>query len=216
MNLVYSTSGNDILHALVTVTNIRKPSTSSSAFITHIGLNKTNLKQLIDPNKYIDDEVIDAFMGLLDKRQMDSNSLQDENIFFSTLWLQAIFAFKYNTNTPQMTNFNFDAIAHWHTYRGDIFDMNELFFLINIGNQHWSLVVVHMENNIIQYYDSNNWNISIRNLPHQGCTFHCAAYMCLFAERIAANRNCTNTSPTLLNERARWYIMSCISHDKVL
>ena len=53
MNLVYSTSGNDILHALVTVTNIRKPSTSSSAFITHIGLNKANLKQLIDPNKYI-------------------------------------------------------------------------------------------------------------------------------------------------------------------
>ena len=85
MNLVYSTSGNDILHALVTVTNIRKPSTSSSAFITHIGLNKTNLKWLIDPNEYIDDEVIDVFMGLLDKQQMDSNSLQDKNIFFSTL-----------------------------------------------------------------------------------------------------------------------------------
>ena len=66
MNLVYS-SGNDILHALVTVTNIRKPSTSSSTFMTHISLNQTNLKRLIDPNEYIDDEVIDAFMGLLDK-----------------------------------------------------------------------------------------------------------------------------------------------------
>ena len=65
MNIVYS-SGNDILHALVTVTNIRKPSTSSSTFMTHISLNQTNLKRLIDPNEYIDDEVIDAFMGLLD------------------------------------------------------------------------------------------------------------------------------------------------------
>ena len=54
------------------------------------------------------------------------------------------------------------------------------------------------------------------DLPHQGYTFHCGAYTCLFAERIAINKNCTNISPTLLNERARWYIMSCISHDKVL
>lgn len=44
--------------------------------------------------------------------------------------------------------------ARKHSSKLDLFSFNKIFFPINIGSTHWTLVVVDVPSKIIQYYDS--------------------------------------------------------------
>lgn len=45
-------------------------------------------------------------------------------------------------------------MKRWGAKRGKIFEMDKLFFPVNIGDSHWTMVVAHLKEERIQYYDS--------------------------------------------------------------
>ena len=52
--------------------------------------------------------------------------------------------------------YNYNNSRKWSkkVFGGNIFELKRLFIPINLGQVHWALVVIHIRNKLIQYYDS--------------------------------------------------------------
>lgn len=58
--------------------------------------------------------------------------------------------------TKYKSNYSYKDVERWsrRVHGNDIFQMDKLFFPINIDNTHWTVAVVDMTNKRIEYYDS--------------------------------------------------------------
>ena len=56
--------------------------------------------------------------------------------------------------------YNYNNVKKWSrkVIGGNIFALKRLFIPINLGQQHWALGVIHIQNKIIQYFDSMRGN----------------------------------------------------------
>ena len=56
--------------------------------------------------------------------------------------------------------YNYNNVKSWSSkvIGQNIFALKRLFIPINIGQGHWALGVIHIENKLIQYYDSMGGN----------------------------------------------------------
>jgi Ulp1 family protease len=76
--------------------------------------------------------------------------------------------FKYNL-CDRHGHYCFQEVASW-TSNIDVFSLERIYFLINVTGQHWTLVVIHMKDQELRYYDSlnnaSNRNESVRILDH--------------------------------------------------
>lgn len=119
------------------------------------------VQSLIKRGKYINDEAIDGFFALLDKRQILNDTYEDKDLFFSSLFITSLLQILPN-NSPSESNyadkFKFDIVKNWYSWHGNIFEKSKIFIPINISNQHWAMVVVYIQEKRIQYYDSLHWN----------------------------------------------------------
>ena len=145
----------DSRYSCMKVTDIRSPSRRQEHVQKELSIYRKNLERLMLPNEYIDDEIIDGYMALLDKRQIEySDEIEDKCLFITTLWVPKYFNLTAPNEEPKLENIMFENVADWYDHLGDIFEYNKLFFPINIKNNHWALVVVYVGERIVQYYDS--------------------------------------------------------------
>jgi sentrin-specific protease 1 len=95
---------------------------------------------------WLNDEVINFYMKLLQERDAAlcaSNTRRLTSHFFNSFFLPKI-----------MENFyTYNNVLRWTT-RFNVFNMDKLYFPINIGNVHWAMAVIFMRYKTIIYYDS--------------------------------------------------------------
>ncbi|KAJ1410740.1 hypothetical protein B484DRAFT_336273 [Ochromonadaceae sp. CCMP2298] len=49
--------------------------------------------------------------------------------------------------------YSFLGVQRW-TRRFDIFDLDRIYLPLNVGNQHWTMIVVHVQRRRIEYFNS--------------------------------------------------------------
>jgi hypothetical protein len=118
--------------------------------------------QSLKPGVWVRDEPLNGFMHLLNMILPHNHHF---NSFFITLLLDEKCSNKYS----------YDNVRRWSTKvpGGDVFSFNMLFFPVNIGRAHWSLVVAHLMSKKIEYYDS---------LGYEGSKYVDAVYQYLVDE----------------------------------
>jgi hypothetical protein len=113
--------------------------------IARLGQNSVTRESMrtLRPGVWVGDEPLNGFMHLL-------NINQAQNHHFSSFFVTQILDEKCSNQ------YSFDNVRRWSTNvpGGDVFAFNKLFFPVNIGCVHLSLVVAQMESKKIEYYDS--------------------------------------------------------------
>jgi Ulp1 family protease len=61
-----------------------------------------------------------------------------------------------NANATLCGRYNYEKKSKWikKAPGNNIFNLKNIYFIINIDNNHWVCIVVYMEEKLIQYYDS--------------------------------------------------------------
>jgi Ulp1 family protease len=102
----------------------------------------------LKPSTWLNDEVINFYMKMLQERD-DSLCEQNENRrhshFFNSFFAERLLA------TDRC--YTYKNVKRW-SKKLDIFEMDKIFFPINIGNMHWTLAVVYPQKKRIEYFDS--------------------------------------------------------------
>ena len=106
-------------------------------------------------NTWINDEVINFYMQLLNQREdeisrLSIHSLRRPCYFFSSFFVAKLL---------EGDIYDYTRVKRWtrNTRRQqirDIFTYHELFFPINIRNSHWAMATINITNKTINYYDS--------------------------------------------------------------
>lgn len=96
--------------------------------------------------------MIDFYMHLLRDRDNMLSMMDSErkgSYFFETYLMQALESNTNGSNDNQIMNL---------TRRFDVLSYDSLFIPVNIGNYHWTLIVIKLDKKEIHYYDSLNNN----------------------------------------------------------
>jgi sentrin-specific protease 1 len=120
--------------------------------------------QLLRPNCWLNDEVINGYMELLKQRSMrhEEELFQAEakGVPLNKRWprvqiLTSFFYAKLFENDPKTSRLTYDysRVRRW-TRRFDVFSYDLMFVPVNHGNLHWTLSVVNFRDKRIEYYDS--------------------------------------------------------------
>lgn len=102
----------------------------------------------LKPNTWLNDEVINFYMNMLIERD---NSLCEKfpgrrkSHFFNSFFVERLL------KTDKKYNYN--NVKRW-SKKFDIFELDKVFFPINIDNMHWTLAVVYPQLKEIHYFDS--------------------------------------------------------------
>jgi sentrin-specific protease 1 len=89
---------------------------------------------------WLNDEIINGYMNLLNKRN-DRQTMYAFNTFFC----------------PQLAvgGFAYENVQCWTTRaKIDVFALDRILFPVNLNNSHWTLAVVNMRDRRFEYYDS--------------------------------------------------------------
>jgi hypothetical protein len=116
--------------------------------------------QTLLPKQWLINEVINFFLKhclmrgekKLCKKEPGRRRLHFLNSFF----VQTMFNLK-NNDLNLRGRYNYENVRCWSKKvpGKDIFKLKYIFCPINLGNQHWTLAVIFMEEKKIQHYDSN-------------------------------------------------------------
>lgn len=97
---------------------------------------------------WLNDEVINFYMQLLkerDDRRCELNPSRRKSWYFSSFFMEKLL--------ESDKKYTFANVKRW-SKKFDMFDMEKVFFPINLKNTHWTLAVIFMQRKIIRYYDS--------------------------------------------------------------
>lgn len=101
------------------------------------------------PEQWLNDEVVNLYLQLSQERDSaitrSSPYPRNPNVFMSSFFYTKLVHFQ--------GGFNYSGVKNW-TKKIDIFTCNQVFFPINIKNEHWTLVCVSMLQKKIYYLDS--------------------------------------------------------------
>jgi len=100
----------------------------------------------------LNDEVINFYMNMLQDRDIslcELNKNRRKSHFFNSFFVERLL----------VTDgcYKYESVKRW-TKKFNIFEMDKLFFPINICNCHWTLAVVYPQNKRIEYFDSSRGN----------------------------------------------------------
>lgn len=159
--------------------------------------------RLLAPTKWLNDEVINFYILILNTRQANSSKYLKCH-FFNTFFYQLLC----NNNGT----YNYDRVKKW-TNSIDIFSFDKVIMPIHLGN-HWCCAVINFKDKRIEYFDSllgNNpecisklrrylqdemknrkkegiidlnefENVTDKDIPTQQNGYDCGVFMCKFAE----------------------------------
>ncbi|EGG17397.1 sentrin/SUMO-specific protease [Cavenderia fasciculata] len=158
----------------------------------------------LKPGGWLNDEVINYYLELLKKRQVDCPDETLKCHFFNT--------FFYALMTNNKGGYQYQRVRRW-TSKVDIFSLDKVVMPIHLG-AHWCLAVVNLKEKRFEYYDSlggdnytclghlKQWltdemvdkkkegviNLSQftmhipKDIPHQLNGFDCGVFTCKFAD----------------------------------
>ncbi|KAL7490585.1 hypothetical protein ACHAWT_000151, partial [Skeletonema menzelii] len=120
---------------------------------------KREAMETLQSGEWLNDEVVNYFLKNClrkrDQKMHDNSTNQKRSHFFNSFFVQKLFDEK-NGNANLKGTYNYRNVKNW--YRKvpgrNIFGMERVFFPINVRSNHWTLIVVFMEEKRIQYYDS--------------------------------------------------------------
>lgn len=118
-----------------------------------IPITRTKLSAL-RPNKWLNDEIINFYMGLLQDRDAllcQINPSRNSSHYFSSFFMSKVLD-EHDTRV-----YTYSAVRRW-TKKFDIFTKRRIYFPINISNTHWTHLVLYVEAREIHYYDSMGGN----------------------------------------------------------
>jgi Ulp1 family protease len=101
--------------------------------------------QLLKPSAWLNDEVINFYMAMLQER---SNLLKGECHFFASHFFTRLIG-------PERNQRDFRGVMSW-SKKFNVFSRDKVFIPVNIINNHWFLIVVHVQKKEIVSYDSFN------------------------------------------------------------
>jgi len=110
--------------------------------------------QCLKAKTWLNDEVINFYMLLLQARsdrhvEESDRPRQLKSHFFNSFFMAKIL------EDGKIYNYKYANVERWTlTAKLNIFDLDKIFFPINICNNHWTLLVVFMQLKQIHYYDS--------------------------------------------------------------
>jgi len=105
------------------------------------------------PCTWLNDEVINFFMNLLKERDhalvaeaAAKGKERRSNWFFNSFFISKLL--------DDNNGYKYANVKRWSRKAGDLFSYDKVFFPVNIGNSHWCLAVIHMQEKKIKYFDS--------------------------------------------------------------
>ena len=101
---------------------------------------------------WLNDEVINFYMNMLQERDIslcELNKNRRKSHFFNSSFVQRLLV------TDRC--YKYENVTRW-TNKFNIFEMDKIFFPINIGKYHWTLAVIYPQKKRIEYLDSSGGN----------------------------------------------------------
>jgi hypothetical protein len=111
----------------------------------------------LQPGLWVEDEVINSFFYLLsqqDEELCKNDVMRKRNGFFNSFFMTKLLNEGHSTRSGE---YEYQNIRNWSSRfvpGEDIFEVDKLFFVINVERQHWVLAVIDVTNQKIQMYDS--------------------------------------------------------------
>jgi Ulp1 protease family, C-terminal catalytic domain len=128
-----------------------------------IPINRAMLRCL-DERAWIEDRIINYIFSIWNQRATDNNS---RHLFVCTFFMDRL----------QKDNYTFADVRDWFNLGVDIKDDSILYIPVNIGNTHWTLLVINMLDKTIKYYDGLRGTHHLR-MTYQMCTLNSIFYCC--------------------------------------
>lgn len=157
----------------------------------------------LGPGEWLDDNVINFYVGLLNERSKANEKLPK-------IYCTDTFFYEYLI-AP-------DRYARRYTKIDNMSEKDMIVIPVHVDKTHWCLSIVHMKNKTIQYYDSyegkqhydalgdkillqlvnylkgrevytEDWSSQrVRNIPQQSNKCDCGVFCCMYAEFITRNQ----------------------------
>jgi Ulp1 family protease len=134
------------------------------AYIDHTIITRNTLIQYAAPGAWLNDEIINAYFKLLQRRNVSERiaGLRVPRIFVvSTFLYEKLTEPK---GADRQREYDFSNVARWARRTGmKIAEYDRIFFPINVGENHWILVVAFVNEKVVQAYDSfghSQWEVS--------------------------------------------------------
>lgn len=176
------------------------------AIVANIELRRDDLKRL-KYFEWLNDECVNAYMGVLSDRSKNNPDLPDCHFFNS-------FFYSYLSQN----GYNYDKVKNW-TKSVDIFTKSKVVIPVNHSNTHWTLAIINFDTKCFEYYDSlgnndydclerlrkyvkdqyktkhggeynlSDWkDIMPKEIPHQQNGSDCGVFVCKYADYCSRDR----------------------------
>jgi hypothetical protein len=129
--------------------------------------------QSLKPGQWIKDEVVNSFFHLLSQRDGElckNDVTQKGNGFFNSFFMTKLLN-EGHSDPSRSGEYEYNNIRSWSTKfvpGEDIFEVDKLFFPINVERVHWVLAVADILNQTIQMYDSGSRLYNYQSIGKNG------------------------------------------------
>jgi len=217
----------EVSYNIDTLINISR---SDSPMQDTIRKSRINLASL-QPGTWLNDEVINAFMSILNDKEIQSTSTQRNyhpSFFFTSFFFTAL-------GTDQ--SYNYSRVQRWSRrirVCNNMFQLRNIIIAINISNSHWTIACINFPNQRIEFLDSmgnpgtifinnllrylddehknklghplpniRNWSLipGNANIPQQPNSYDCGVFSCIYAEALSRNLHPSNINHIHPNPR---------------
>ncbi|EEA04833.1 Ulp1 protease family, C-terminal catalytic domain-containing protein [Cryptosporidium muris RN66] len=114
------------------------------------------LIQCLRPAQWLNDEVINFYMALLqDRSNLFEKTFSSNNTNKPKVWIWNTFFFSKLMNDGNSNGYCYKNVSRWTQRREiDLFDYDIIILPINVNKVHWTLGLVNLKDHYIQYFDS--------------------------------------------------------------
>lgn len=100
------------------------------------------------PGNWLDDEIINFYVGMLQERDDELRSLDHlrPSHYFSTFFMSKM-------KEGSTFEYGFGQVKKW-SKKFNSFALSKVFVPINIDNSHWVLLIIFMQERVVRYFDS--------------------------------------------------------------
>jgi Ulp1 family protease len=121
---------------------------SQEVLIDKFNIDMTRSKfACLRPGTWLNDEVINFYMAMLverDARLLAQDATRRPSFYFNSFFVSKLL---------EGNKYNYAMVKRW-TKRFDVFEQEKIVFPVNLGNTHWTLAVVYLQQKKIVYHDS--------------------------------------------------------------
>jgi sentrin-specific protease 1 len=110
-------------------------------------INSTIIR--LRPGVWLNDEIVNFYMSMLQERDKELVRRYPKRLpsfFFNSYFI---------TELLDKGGYKYANVERWSTrFKINIFEMNKIFFPVNIANNHWTMAIINMSKKQVCYYDS--------------------------------------------------------------